>query len=137
MKNMKKSRLTIIALLLFVGASTGLAFAAGELRVNSAEINGSKIMIVFSEPVSPAALNDNSLYILGDDGRVSREIHLMENNRRLMIRLQTVHHFTLFRPLLLVMTPEIRGVSGNPLRKGLVKAFNLVELAYGRKKPFF
>jgi RHS repeat-associated protein len=135
MNTMKKIGLTISALLLFVAAFAIPAMAAGELNVKSAEINGSKIMIVFSEPVSPASLNDNSLYILGDNGRVSREIHLMENNRRLMIRLQTAHHFVLFRPLALVLTPAVQAASGSPLSRGMVKVFNLVELAYGRKKP--
>jgi hypothetical protein len=135
MNTMKNLKILFIGLLLFTLVSS--VFAATELKVKSAEIFGSKIMILFSEPVSPAALVDNSLYILGDNGRVSRDVHLMENNRRLMIHLQAGHHFTLFRPLVLVMTPEVQGVSGNPLQRGYIKVFNLVELVYDRKKPFF
>lgn len=98
-------------------------------EVTYADIRGPRLKIILNEPINPATLTDDSLYLLGEKGKVEKEIKIKGDGREIHIRLRKRNILAFIKPFVLVMTPEIKSSSGASLKKGYIKVFNVWEIS--------
>ena len=95
-----------------------------ELLVESARIQFTRIKIRFTQPVDPATITTDSLFLLGENNtKLARRVSLRAGNRMAVIRLE--NRINLLKPIVLVMTPQLSSAVGSPLEKGFIKGFNI------------
>ena len=94
------------------------------LRVQSAKINFTRIKIKFNRPMDISSLTQDSLYLLGENGKLSHTLSWDKHNKKLTVNLPD-NMEALCKPLLLVMTPNVKDTNGGSLQQGFIKGFNM------------
>jgi hypothetical protein len=109
-----------------------------EFIVESSKIQYTRIKLKFNQPVNPASITSNSLYLLGENNiKLEHEVKLKARQKMVAIKLK--NPVNLLKPLILVLSPEISSQNGSKLEKGFIKLFN-INLPPGphqKKKDFF
>ncbi len=101
-----------------------MSHATGDFRVVSGKVLFTKVMVRLNRAVDVGSIDEDSLYLMGENGRLVREVQVRGRGKLLFIRLPN-QCVQLLKPLVLVMTPGVRDSGGKPLVNGYVKGFNI------------
>ena len=99
MRNIKKISVIFLIILTLFGINL-YSSDSGELKVKSAKIQFTRIKIMFNQAINPASINQDSLYLLGEEGKLERNVKLRARSRIMVIKLKKP--FSLLKPLILI-----------------------------------
>ncbi|MCP4631027.1 MAG: Ig-like domain-containing protein, partial [bacterium] len=94
-----------------------------EFKVVSAKIQFTRIKLKFNQPLNPDSITPNSLFLLGENGRLEHQVKLKARQEMISIKLKD--RVNLLKPLILVVSPTVSSISGKKLEKGFIKLFNI------------
>ena len=136
MRKTIKKRLIALIILLTTQILPCLYSSPRAFRVLKSRIYFGKILVEFNEAVNPAIINGNTVYILGNSGILKRRIKIINSGRTLKIKLTGRDFYKILRPIVLVISPEVKSVSSKPLSDGYIKGFN-ISIKSKNKMVFF